>query len=165
MDLGIKRGGPKKTIELKSQPKNLMSLKIQQKKFYLLAHESTARTSRMMQNHTFSPYFLGSPKCKSNGTSRNKHLRCTYHYLLWPCPGELQNQQCIRLTSVLGALWYCNIKVLKDKRETERERESIYPIGSRGSLNHNVVVMVETPMAHVLITWDSWFCVLFLSPR
>jgi hypothetical protein len=28
-----------------------------------------------------------------------------------------------------------------------------------------VVVMVETPMAHLLITWDSWFCVVFLSPR
>jgi hypothetical protein len=155
-----KKRWPKKDYWDKKSAQSLMSLKIQQKKFHLLAHQSTARTSRMMQNHTFSPYFLWSPKCKSksNGTSRNKHLRCTYHSLIWPCWGELQNQQCICLTSVWGL---CD----KGFERQERERESIYPVASRVSLNNNVVVMGETPVAHMLITWDSWFCVLFLSPR
>jgi hypothetical protein len=58
-----KKKWPKKDYRDKSQPKTL-SLKIQQKKFYLLAHQSTARTSRMMQNHTFSPTFFEAQNVK-----------------------------------------------------------------------------------------------------
>jgi hypothetical protein len=47
---------------------------------------------------------------------------------------------------VFGGFTITQYKVLKE------ERERVYPIASRGSLNNDVVVMGETPMAHVIIT-------------